>query len=525
MIARIVFVLFVLIHTSNLFAQSITIDRDSLLSVYLNKISETSIRENLSILASDSLQGRETGALGQKLAADYLSARLIDYGIKGAGDSLEFFQRFELYKPRYDKISLSLGDQRMDVWKDFYTFSTANDTNYIGEEIQFLGYGINTEKYSDYEEGIEYNGIGIALLGEPYNDGKFLISGSSEPSEWSENIQLKIDAAQLRGLSGMILINERFDELLPRVIYYQKNGRPGLNPIENTSFPVLVAGPETFNRFFPKMKLQTVRSKLNQQKKLKRTKRDVDWVLTYNTHSEKLYSENVLGMIKGKEFPNEYVFVTAHYDHLGKKGEDVYNGADDDGSGTSAVLEIARLFSEAKRNTDFPKRSIVFLWVSGEEKGLLGSEYYTEHPIYPLSETVVDLNIDMVGRRDTVHQNDTTKYIYLIGSDKLSSDLHTLSEQVNDLYSNYELDYTFNDDKHPSRLYYRSDHYNFAKNNIPVIFYFGGMHEDYHQPTDVIDKIDFSVLADVVELVMATAWNIADSEQRIEVDKPVKLVH
>jgi Zn-dependent M28 family amino/carboxypeptidase len=210
---------------------------------------------------------------------------------------------------------------------------------------------------------------------------------------------------------------------------------------------------------------------------------------------------------------------------LGKQGEEIYNGADDDGSGTTSLLEIARIFSEASdKITDFPRRSIVFMWVSGEEKGLLGSKYYTEYPIYPLEETVVDLNIDMVGRRDTMHTPSDSSYIYLIGSDKLSSDLHSLSEQVNDIYSNYDLDYTYNDDQHPSRLYYRSDHYNFAKNNIPVIFYFGGMHEDYHQPTDEVEKIDFDILSGVTRLVMATSWHIANAEKRIEVDNPVKLV-
>lgn len=231
-------------------------------------------------------------------------------------------------------------------------------------------------------------------------------------------------------------------------------------------------------------------------------------------------SENVLAFIKGSEKPDEIVVISAHLDHEGVKDGEIYNGADDDGSGTVAILEIAEAFKKAEKAGKGPKRSILFLHVTGEEKGLLGSKYYTENPIFPLANTVTDLNIDMVGRIDDRHKDDPN-YVYLIGSDKLSTDLHNISEAVNKKYMNINLDYKYNDENDPNRFYYRSDHYNFAKHNIPIIFYFNGTHADYHKPTDTPDKINYDLLENRTRLVFYTAWEIANREARIVVDKAV----
>lgn len=230
-------------------------------------------------------------------------------------------------------------------------------------------------------------------------------------------------------------------------------------------------------------------------------------------------SENVVAFIKGSEKPDEIVVISAHYDHLGidENGE-IYNGADDNGSGTVAVMAIAEAFQKAFEEGNGPKRSILFLHVTGEEKGLVGSKYYVNFPIFPLKNTVADLNIDMIGRTDEAHENDPN-YIYLIGSNKLSTQLHNLSEEMNNKFTKLNLDYTYNMDSDPNRFYYRSDHYNFAKNNIPVIFYFNGIHENYHQPSDTPDKINYELLAKRTQLVFYTAWEIANRENRIAVDK------
>jgi len=229
-------------------------------------------------------------------------------------------------------------------------------------------------------------------------------------------------------------------------------------------------------------------------------------------------SENVVAFIEGIEFPDEYIVISAHYDHVGNINGEIYNGADDDASGTSAVMEIARLFQENKLAGNGPKRSIVFLHCTGEEFGLHGSRYYTNNPLFPLENTVANLNIDMIGRTDKKHLN-SKNYIYLVGSDKLSRELHELSEKTNEKYTNLKLDYEFNAENHPEQIYYRSDHYNFAVKNIPVIFYYSGTHEDYHMPTDTVDKIEFDKMHQRTELIYATAWQLANQTNRIKLDQ------
>ena len=231
-------------------------------------------------------------------------------------------------------------------------------------------------------------------------------------------------------------------------------------------------------------------------------------------------SENVAAFIKGSEKPDEIVVISAHLDHVGVENGKIYNGADDDGSGTVAMLEIAEAFQKAVKEGMGPKRSILFLHVTGEEKGLLGSQYYVENPIFPMENTVADLNIDMIGRIDP-KRTGSRNYIYLIGSDKLSTELHELSEKVNKKYTNISLDYTYNEENDPNRFYYRSDHYNFAKYNVPIIFYFNGTHDDYHQPTDTPDKINYDLLENRSRLIFHTAWEIANRKNRLIVDKPV----
>ena len=224
--------------------------------------------------------------------------------------------------------------------------------------------------------------------------------------------------------------------------------------------------------------------------------------------------ENVLGYIEGTDLKNELIIITAHYDHLGKHDSLIFNGADDDASGVAGAMEIAEAFMIAKKEGFGPRRSILIMPVSGEEKGLLGSKYYTDNPIYPLEKTIANLNIDMIGRLDDWHDNGN--YVYLIGSDRLSLELHNINEEINSKYIGLDLDYRFNDEDDPNRYYYRSDHYNFAKNNIPVIFYFNGIHEDYHRPSDTIEKLDFNKIEIITKLIFLTAWELANREERIK---------
>ena len=228
-------------------------------------------------------------------------------------------------------------------------------------------------------------------------------------------------------------------------------------------------------------------------------------------------SQNIIAYIKGSEFPDEYVYISAHSDHEGVKNGEIYNGADDNGSGTAAVLEMAEAFSKAVLDGYRPKRSIIFLHVTGEEVGLHGSRYYTENPIFPLENAVATLNIDMIGRVDSRHK-DHEDYIYMIGSNKMSTELDFIAQKANSTFTNLELDYKYNEDNDPNHYYFRSDHYNFALKGVPVIFFFNGEHEDYTQPTDTAEKINYSLLEKRTKLIFATAWYLANSKERLKAE-------
>lgn len=229
-------------------------------------------------------------------------------------------------------------------------------------------------------------------------------------------------------------------------------------------------------------------------------------------------SENIWAFIEGSEKPNEILVISAHYDHVGVKNGDVYNGADDDGSGTVALLEISEAFQKAKKDGHGPKRSILFLHVTGEEHGLLGSSYYSENPLFPMENTITDINIDMIGRRDVAHA-DTNNYVYVIGADRLSSDLDTITATANKKYVQMDLDYKYNDPADPNHFYERSDHYNFAKHGVPSVFLFNGVHADYHQKSDTPDKIEYDALTKRAQLAFTMAWELANRENRPVVDK------
>jgi len=240
----------------------------------------------------------------------------------------------------------------------------------------------------------------------------------------------------------------------------------------------------------------------------------------FEKNIQKLESSNVLGFMEGTDLKDEYVFLTAHYDHLGIRNDTtIYYGADDDGSGTVSILELAQAFAKAKAEGKGPRRSIVFMTVSGEEKGLWGSEYYSNNPVYPLDKTSVDLNIDMVGRigEEYLKDKDSTNYVYVIGDDKLSSDLTPITNMVNKNLK-LKLDRKYNDLNDKNRFYYRSDHYNFAEKGVPIIFYFNGVHADYHRPTDTPDKINYKLMAKRVQLVFYTAWEMANRNDMLKRD-------
>tara|TARA_Y100001933_G_scaffold238309_1_gene261958 strand:+ start:380 stop:1429 length:1050 start_codon:yes stop_codon:yes gene_type:complete len=299
----------------------------------------------------------------------------------------------------------------------------------------------------------------------------------------------------------------------------RETGRPGqkkaanyiANHFKNIGIPPCVTTKNRYTKRIETSYFQKFRVKSNRHL-CKCDDCDVDFIKDLLGVKRWIEGENVLGYIEGTDLKEELLVITSHYDHLGKHDTLIFPGADDNGSGTAATLEIAEAFMLAKMDGNGPRRSVLIMPVSGEEKGLLGSKYYTKKPIFPLENTITNLNIDMIGRIDDWHKDGN--YVYLIGSDMLSQELHDISEDVNKKYIDLELDYTFNQKDDPNRYYYRSDHYNFAKNKIPVIFYFNGVHEDYHKMTDTIEKIDFDKTKKITQLIFLTAWELANRDER-----------
>ncbi len=484
--------------------------------VYAQSITEEELKEHLYTYASDEFEGRDTGEPGQKLAVEYLKKEYVGLGIPAARSDGNYFQNVPLVISKLPKGSVSINGKEYENGKGLLTFTAATGTY---NDIVYVNYGIEEGNYSDYT-GVDVKGkIILMKAGEPRNaDGTYMLSGSNEMSVWSnmsESIGKRMELASGKGAIGVLYFDEgNYGRFKNRFNYMQgqDSGSMGLkDEVQEDFFSFFIDAPVA-NAILPNIKSENTSKNVS-----------VKLILNIVSDSEEVESENVVAFIKGSEKPDEYVIISAHLDHVGvnKEGE-IFNGADDDGSGTVGVLEIAEAFKKAADDGHGPKRSVVFLHVTGEEKGLLGSKYYADHdPIFPLSQTVADLNIDMIGRIDPNREGDRN-YIYLIGSDKLSTELHELSEEVNKKYMNIELDYTFNDENDPNRFYYRSDHYNFAKNNIPIIFYFNGTHADYHQPGDTPDKINYDLLENRTRLVFLTAWEIANRDARLKVDKATR---
>lgn len=494
--------------------------KDTTAARYSLNITSDGMSKNLRVLASDEYEGRETGRKGQKMAADYIAAQFKDAGIPPYKDG-SYFQHYPLNLILPAPAEININGKNFAGNKDYYSFPGQSEQTLTANSILFLGYGIDEPVYSDYK-GADVKGCIVMIMnGEPYSaDSNSLISGKHNPSLWTTYYKVKIEKAKENGAAALLVVVDDIQKALQENKHRLESPSMKLE-LSKTEMPVVYISKEMANAILKKGTIDKIRKKIQSEGKPYRKDAKTQFEVRIKNVVQKIEAENVLGYLEGSDLKDELIVITAHYDHLGKDGDVVFNGADDDGSGTVAVIELAKTFAKAKKEGHGPRRSMLFMTVSGEEKGLLGSSYYTDHPEFPLKNTVCDLNIDMIGRVDEKHTGNPD-YIYLIGSDKLSSQLHSISENANKLYTNLQLDYTFNDEKDKNRFYYRSDHYNFAKNNVPVIFYFNGVHADYHKETDEVEKIDFNKMQKIARLVFFTAWELANRTERIAVDSHKK---
>ncbi len=492
-----------------------------------NTITPEELKVHLSRLASDEMEGRETGTPGQKKAAEYLASVFREWELPAIGEDNGYFQEIHFNNASWEKVALAINGKEVPHLKDFFALPSNNPevAEHSFEEVTFLGYGIDDPAYSDYED-MDVKGKAILIYsGEPFSrKGISYLTGTSEPSSWSTDLSRKLSLAKEKGVAAVFILASDFKKDLQRTRRSMLNrglqlgeGRVG------DSYPANAVLSSTVVRNMLDKKLKKVvklRRKMEKRGKARSLVFPAEVEMELSKKLYELSGENVMGYIEGSdpELKEEIVVLSAHYDHLGKRGNAIYYGADDNASGTSTVLELTEAFVQAKEKGLGPRRSILVLLVSGEEKGLLGSQYFAENPVFPLEQMVVDINVDMIGRVDKKHAADSN-YIYVIGSDRLSTELHQINEEANATYTQLELDYTYNAEDDPNRFYYRSDHYNFAKNGIPSIFYFSGTHDDYHRTTDTADKIMYEKMARVGRLIFHTAWIIANRDTRLKVDK------
>lgn len=501
---------------------------------YAESITPEDLKKHLVIIASDSLEGRDTGSPGQKKAAEYVTKFYKEYGLTPIADAEDgtksYLQKYNLYKRSWGDVYLRAGSKKYEFNKDFYLNGILSVASEVSTPLVLAGYGIEESAYNDYA-GLDVKDKSVVIFdGEPKSSsGKYLVNGGNEKTKWSGSVswQPKVKLALEKGARYVFIVTEKTGEDLDkeirqRAVMARRFSSPTLKPVQENpnNVAAFVISPEMAAEMLGTSVQKLLKEKAAIDKSGKSLSKNLTGSVALKVErvNETIDTENVAAFMEGTDKKDEVLVISAHLDHIGiSPNGEINNGADDDGSGTVSLLELAEAFSKAKADGKGPRRSILFLNVTGEEKGLFGSEYYSENPLLPLKNTIADLNIDMIGRVDEAHKDDP-KYVYLIGADKLSSKLHAISEEANKKYINYKLDYTFNDPKDPNRFYYRSDHYNFAKMGVPVIFYFTGVHEDYHKPGDDVEKILFDKQSMIVKLVFHTAWELVNREERIVVD-------
>jgi Zn-dependent M28 family amino/carboxypeptidase len=496
-------------------------------------ITAAELRDYLTFISADDMEGRNTPSRGLNVAANFLAENLSRWGFTPAGDDGTYFQRIALTQKRLDpaKTTLTVGDVTFKYGDDFLAAAVPGTAE---GGLVYVGHGyIVKAKNIDAYKGLDVSGkILVALSGYPSGVGRGDVRGDSGPDKWESPATY----AAKHGARGIVYVPD-FRALASwggskrraiedgTVSVDKLPARAGQAAVPSvTASAGLVAvlfeneqvsGDDIFKR----AQTREAGDPFTLKKSLK---------LTVETVVTPLHTQNVVAILEGSDpvLKKEYVAIGAHYDHVGVgtgTGDVIYNGADDDGSGTTAVLAMAEAFAKL---TPRPKRSLLFVWHAGEERGLWGSDYVTRFPPVPMEQIVTQLNIDMIGRSrkadDKKPENQELTgpdEVYVIGSKMMSSDLGDTSERVNKEYLNLQFNYKYDDPKDPNRFFFRSDHYNYARKGVPIIFYFSGVHEDYHKPSDSIEKIDFAKMEKVTRTVYAMALTLADAPARPRVDK------
>lgn len=478
-------ILLLLGSTAQVFAQKVAKP-----DPYAKTITAADAKKHLYILAAPDMEGRETGTEGQRKAAAYIQNHFQQLGLQ-PGSAEGYQQSYTLYQDSLLSASVEVNGKAFEMDKDFTPGQNNIPATLKLSEVVVMGAGA-----ADSLKDADLAGRAVLLVG-------------------NANMAFFTQLAK-KGPAAVLTVSPNFPLQLTRPS--SRKGRAGIHAFKSTVVPQQYFISENVARAIAGPVYDAVKGANNSVQLAK-----AEVLLDVKKQTLKGSASNVVALLPGTDLKDEYVVISAHYDHVGIVNGKLHPGADDDGSGTVGVLEIAEAFAKARQAGKGPRRSIVFLANSGEEKGLLGSEYYSNHPLFPLDKTTVDLNIDMIGRSDPDRaKGDSTNYVYVVGDDKVSSDLKPISEGQNKKYLKMELDYKYNDPNDKERIYYRSDHYNFARYGVPIIFYYDGMlRPDYHKPTDTPDKINYELLQKRAQLVFYTAWEMANRNGMLQRDLPL----
>lgn len=498
-------------------------------------VTAAQLKEHLTFIASDELEGRDTPSRGLDIAAMYIAQHLRSWGIKPAGDGGTYFQKFPLRRSKIDveNSRVNINGQSFAYGTDFLTSLIASNVSGAGVVFAGNGWVVKSKNINPYQ-GIDVKDKIVVVVnslpkGVTFNDLKGPVGG-----DWMSPPYY----AQMNGAKAVINF-PTFGNLVnwesTRWNQADKGGVEFGKHEASIKIPSITLSPRAIASLFQGEKFSATNlfNKAAAGDVLESF--DLKPAKTVNIStaikSENIHSQNVVGILEGSDpvLKSEYVAIGAHYDHVGTNpfwpGEDkIWNGADDDGSGTVAVLAIAEAMAKGPR----PKRSMLFIWHAGEEKGLWGSEYFADNPTVPIGSIITELNIDMIGRyQNPGDENPQNKAlpkqgeIFLIGSRMMSTELGELSDGVNKGFLNLSFNFKYDDPNDPEQFFYRSDHFNYAKKGVPIIFYMDGSHADYHQVTDSIEKINFESMEKVARTIMATGWELANRPVRPKVDKPL----
>jgi hypothetical protein len=508
----------------------------------LDTISAAQLKDYLSFIASDEMEGRDTPSRGLDTTAKFLATNLSRWGFKPAGDDGSYFQKISLSRDLVDKeeTRVEFNNQPLAFGTDY--IPAARPAAIPATQLVFAGNGwFIKSKSIDAYRGIDAKGK-IAVIFAPANGYPQGVKSADLTGKRGEDWMNAAEYAQKQGVAGIVIVPDfqylaNWDRNRTRVTERGLTKVDKFQASAGSQIPQLFLSPHLAEFLFQDER-QTAQSifesiyagkmpepfALNANKQLS---------ITVKVKSDHAGTQNVVAVFEGSDpiLKNEYVALGAHYDHVGiglpVNGDAIYNGADDDGSGTTALLAMAEALSKARIR---PKRSVLFVWHTGEERGLWGSRYFTSYPTLPLANIVTQINIDMIGRSkkegDTNPRNrelSGSNEIYVIGSRMMSAELGALVENVNKQYLNITYDYRYDDPADPNRFFFRSDHYNYARKGIPIVFFFDGEHEDYHRPGDSVDKIDFQKMEKVSRTIYLTLWEVANLPARPTVDKQLPL--